>query len=586
MKLAPLSVPYRVVQRGASLAFALVFALATGSGSGLLPPGFGALAVGAVVGAAILLLVGYEVAYYRRYDYGLTADTLDIRSGVLSLREREIPVGRIQNVDIRRNVVQRALGIAAVSFETAGGGGTEATLRFVEFAEAKRLQREVARLKRGGGTGDDAEPEVEELYAITDRELALLAAFSFDLRLPGAGLLLASGSVPFLASLVPSLPRPLAVGAGAALAVVVLLVSWLAGAAVAVANFHGFRLTRAGGELQYERGLLRRYDGSIPLDKVQTLTVEDDPLRRRFGYAALSIETAGYAPGQGDASQAVTAVPLAARERIRALAAEIEPFGDPEFERPPRRARQRYLVRYLLALGGLAAALYAVDRFAPVPGDVAVPWYATVALVPVVAVAAHLKWRHRGWWLGPDHVVTRNGWLRRRTRVVPYYRVQTVIDGRTIFQRRRRLATVTVDTAGSLSLSGGDAAAVDVDYATADRLRDELDERLRVALAERRGRRARSRAGPAATEGEGDAGDAGAADGDRDGDGAGAADGAHGPSGAPDVPRGPDGRDDGGFVFGGARDAGDGSADGEGDDPDGGTGRDARGDGADARNDP
>jgi putative membrane protein len=243
----------------------------------------------------------------------------------------------------------------------------------------------------------------------------------------------------------------------------------------------------------------------------------------------------------------VTAVPLAARERIVALAREIEPYGDPAPERPPRRARQRYVVRYLLALGGLTAGLYAVDRFVPLPGGVDVPWVAALALAPVVVVAAHLKWRHRGWWLGPDHAVTRNGWLRRRTKIVPYYRVQTVIDSRTVFQRRRRLATVTIDTAGSLSLTGGDAAAVDVDYDTADRLRDELDERLRTALAERRGRRARGRALEAERETLAATGDGGRTDAD-------------------DAGRdGRDGRDDGGFVFGAAADP-----------PGPGTGGDAR----------
>jgi putative membrane protein len=107
-------------------------------------------------------------------------------------------------------------------------------------------------------------------------------------------------------------------------------------------------------------------------------------------------------------------------------------------------------------------------------------------LVPAVPVAAHLKWRHRGHWLGPDHVVTRNGVLRRETKVVPYDRIQTVIDTRSPFQRRWHLATITADTAGSLSIVNQDAAAVDVDGETADDLRAELAERTRVAVARRR----------------------------------------------------------------------------------------------------
>ena len=79
--------------------------------------------------------------------------------------------------------------------------------------------------------------------------------------------------------------------------------------------------------------------------------------------------------------------------------------------------------------------------------------------------------------------------LRRRTKIVPYYRIQTVIDARTVFQRRLDLATVTVDTAGSLSLGGQDAAAVDISGGRADDIRDELEIRLdRAVDAYRAGR--------------------------------------------------------------------------------------------------
>jgi putative membrane protein len=288
-----------------------------------------------------------------------------------------------------------------------------------------------------------------------------------------------------VSSLVPTEWGTVVVGLGlVAIGVGVVLVAWLAGATVAVLNYYDFRLLQVEDELQYERGLFRRYDGSIPLDKVQTLTLVDDPLKRYFGYASLRIETAGYAPGSGEGGSEA-AVPLASRDRVLALANRIEPFETPDFQRPPARVRRRYAIRYLLVLGTLTGLLYGVELLV---ADV-LPWppYVLVPLALLAPIAAHLKWRHRGYWLGEHHLVTRNGFLRRRTRVVPYYRIQTVIDSRTVFQRRWHVATVTADTAGSLSLVGGDAAAVDVPDADADRLRATLAMRLRAALATRRG---------------------------------------------------------------------------------------------------
>jgi putative membrane protein len=510
-RLSPLSVPYRVLQRGGGFAIAIAF-VARG---GIDIPGVGPagpIVLVAIAGAAALALIGYETAYVRRFTYDLGGDTLDIESGVVSRRSREIPLRRIQNVDISRNVVQRLLGIAVVSFETAGGGDTEARLRFVSFEEAKRLQSALGRLKRAAeeddaAGGEDADgpdpaapgagdrptrrrpdaPPVTELFALDRTELALVGALSIDFRVPGVLFLIVStvGSTVVPTYLRATSGVALVLG-GAVVLVGVALLSWVVGAAAAVAQYYDFRLVRSGDELQYERGLLQRYDGSIPFDKIQTLTVADNPLKRYFDYATLYIETAGYAPGSGGSSRgSEAAVPLAERDRVLALIEELEPVGEVTFRRPPKRARRRYLVRYLLVVGVLTGIAYSADLLVPLP----VPPWSPAVLTPLAIWFAHATWRHRGVWLGDHHVVTRNGVLRRRTKIVPYYRIQTVIDSRTVFQRRLGLATVTVDTAGSLSLGGQDAAAVDVTDATADDLREELEARLdRAVDAYRAGR--------------------------------------------------------------------------------------------------
>ncbi|POG57475.1 PH domain-containing protein [Haloferax marisrubri] len=497
-RLSPLSVPYRAVQRSASIVFALAFFAFTG---GTAFGGFlGGLGSVALVGVVVIAIAGYELAYFRRFEYELTPDTLDIRSGVFSRRNREIPYRRIQNVDISRNVAQRLVGIAAVNLETAGGGETEGSLRFVSYEEARRIQSEVARLKRGGTDGDAPEPEQELLFELTPRELAIVGALSFDPRLPGLVFVFGSTVFPVVASYVDvPLPAGSAAAAGAgivALVLLVALVSWAAGFASAVVNYYGFRLTRVGDELQYERGLLQRYNGSIPLDKLQTLTIEDNPLKRRFGYATLLVETAGYAPGSdgsngsgraGRGSEA--AIPLATRDRVLGLVADLEGVEEPTFEGPPTRIRRRYAVRYSLVLGAATLALYGANRFLPQE----IPWFVPLALVPVAVVAGALQWRHRGYALAEDHFVTRNGFWKREMRFVPYYRVQTVIERRTIFQRRWRVSTVTADTAGSISLVGGDATAVDIEVADAAELRETLNGRLREALSARREARQQSR---------------------------------------------------------------------------------------------
>lgn len=488
------SIPYRAGSSIVRLAWLVVIVSFTSQG---MDPGFG-VPIALVVGLGALALAGaYQFAYWRRFEYELTDDTLDIRSGVVSRRNREIPYRRIQNVDISRNVAHRLLGVAEIRIETAGGSSTEAQLQYVSAGEAQRLQNELSRLKRGRRAStedgeDEGAPAAEPLFAITPTELLLLGAVSVDFRVVSFLSVAAPVAAPSVAGTVEPLAPPglrlLSPVIVAPLGVVVLyLASALVGGAVAVTNYYGFRLAREGDELRYERGLFQRFSGTIPLGKVQTLTIKANALARAIGYASLAVETAGYAPGDDSGSQ--SAVPFAERDRVFALARSIEPFDRPEFERPPRRARRRYAVRYGIVATAVVGVAFALVRFTFLTGA----WWGTLVLLPVVPLAAHAKWSAKGYALQDDHILTRNGYLVGTVKVVPYDRIQTVLTSQTVFQRRRDLATLTVDTAGSRSFTGRDPRAVDVDAATADRLREHVERRLYERLSDRRAERRRER---------------------------------------------------------------------------------------------
>lgn len=473
----------RVLENGGRVVFFAAVGIVSSSG-GDLPPL--SVVAGIIVLAAGLVTV-WQTAHVQRFSYEVTGNTFDIASGVLSRREREIPYERVQNVDISENVLQRLLGLAQVRIETAGGSGTEARLRYVTRAEATRLQELLGERKRRAAgeadseSGDDATGaaiEAETLFTLSNRELGILGVVSADLRLLGLASVVLSGFAPQIAAQLQPGPDLVSL-AGPLLGLLGLLGLWVVSAVTAVLRFYGFQLRRQADELRYERGLLQRYSGTIPVDKIQTLRLRENVLARALGYAGLVIETAGYGPSQEGGAQ--SAVPLAKRERALALAREVEPVGAIEFDRPPRRARTRYAARYALAVAGLTAVLWAVDALT---GWLPL-WYLAAGLLLAVPPAAHLAWRHRGYHVGEDYFVTRNGFWRRETVIVPYDRVQTVANSQSVFQRRRDLGTVRVDTASTGGFFGTAAAAVDIDGGLAEQLRERVHDRFRLALRQR-----------------------------------------------------------------------------------------------------
>ena len=515
-RLHPLSAVLRVGRAALQGAFFGFFAGTAATGALGLP--FPAVTVLVPLGA--LLAAAVSALRYLRFTYEIDGETLRVESGVFARQSREIPLGRIQNVDTTQGVVNRLLGLTVVEFETAGGSATEATLDAVDGAEADRLRRLVRahdRDRSDGPASRDAADETEsaddaltETQASTDPAAEVLFAFSWrDLLTyavvsirPAAPVLTVIG-LPLGSDLVVALLefnlRVLAMNGQlglpllgdtatprlTALALLTLaefvVAAVLVSVVLTVVEYHGFALTREADDLRYERGLIRRYSGTIPLEKVQTVSVRENVLMRRLGYATLVVETAGYGPQRSQSSRGV-AVPMAPRDAVYDLARDIQPFGDLHFDRPPGRARRRYVVRFGLVVAVVVGIAYALDTRLLETGW----WWAALGLFLLVPPAAHLRWRHRGYDLTDDAIATRTGFWRRTTRIVPYYRIQTVFVRRSLFQRRRRLATLTADTASSSSLVGGDASAFDIGSDVAAELRDTLRDRLRTDLLARK----------------------------------------------------------------------------------------------------
>ncbi|MFA9415657.1 PH domain-containing protein [Natrinema sp. HArc-T2] len=512
-RLHPLSAVMMALQRGLtglSMPFFAVMILSTVFDGVDIDWLFMLAPVGFVVG------IGYGIAYYYRFTYAITSRTFDVSSGVLSRRSREIPYRRIQNVDVSQGVLYRIFGLAVVSLETAGGGETEATLNFVSGAEAERLRAEIRRQtartddatsdERATSAGVDETTRHERsrsdrgptlLFELEPTELLVyaLTSFRWGAAVFPIALVIFLTSADSGSGLVPAfvleIARPVGGPAsldGATVGSLLVLVAvtalqwsvatYVASAIYTVANYYGFRLGRAGDDFVYERGLIQRYSGSIPVEKVQSVTITENPLQRLVGYAGLWVETAGYGPESSGGSQ--SAVPLAETDRIYRFAENLTGVETPQFQRPSPRARGRYLARYTLLAVGIVAVVFGLAQVTSLER-----WYLAAVVFATVPPAAHLKYVNLGYYIGEEQLVIRSGFWNRRTTVIPYYRIQTVSTRRSIFQRRLGLASLAVDTASSRTFSWGTPTIPDLECETARELHGVGRERLQSAIRER-----------------------------------------------------------------------------------------------------
>ena len=254
----------------------------------------------------------------------------------------------------------------------------------------------------------------------------------------------------------------------ATLAAVALLGLAVIGAVVvaAVANW-GFTLTRRGGTLVAERGLLSRRQVSLEHDRVRGYALAEPLALRVAGAARLTALVTGLGGDDGEGIQGRRGqlLPLGPVSVAREVAAAaVGPFRAPLRRHPPaarRRRLTRAVLPWLVLAGGLAVA-----RLWPA--------VAAALLLAVLGVPLGLdRYAGLGHALDERAVSVRSGSLRRRQVVLERRGVIGWTVRQSPFQRRAGLATVTVATGAG---SGG-YDAVDIDADDAVRLMTDVDPR-------------------------------------------------------------------------------------------------------------
>lgn len=413
----------------------------------------------------------FVIVRYFTFHYAFGDGELIIRSGLIFKNERHVPYARIQNLDAVQTALHRLLGVVDVRVDTGGSAGTDATLSVVSWAAYEQMRARVLSERA------IARPEAAEaphgsdqlILALPPRELALQGfienrAAVLIAALVGlvweSGMLEAAVSRLGIDGVSRGVLRQIAVsmfrdrtlpfdmllavlGAFAAFVVGLRLLSMV----WAMVRLHGFRLTRVGPDLRTEYGLLTRVSTTVPLHRIQTLTIRRGWIHRWSGRAAVQAETAGAGgetPGGGSHGRESLA-PIIREAHVPAFLRTVLPDLDLTHIdwQPAAPGAFRRVARVRLAVaavGGVAAAAGLTPGWAGVVVAVLGGW---------AWFSARVYTRSLGWAFIDGGVLCRAGWMWRRMTIARFSKVQAVSLTQSPFDRRHRMASVSADTAGA-----------------------------------------------------------------------------------------------------------------------------------------
>ena len=508
-RLHPATLLFEIVKHLRRFAFPalLVFFGASSSGG---PGGmFGRIPAGWEVWLLVPLVPALVVSVTRYLTFRLRYDPheLVIRSGLIFRNERHVPFAKIQNLDAVQNVIHRVLRVVEIRVETGGGKDEEARLSVLPVAAFDQMRRRVfaGRVAPLPGLADAA---VETASDVTGHTLLRLAIPELLLCgfLQNKGMILIGtaygiawesgvlggfwngmfGDATFnrgvfrtLARSVfdgpgPSLPTIALAGLGLALLLLFIRVVSMAWAFLRLYDFH---LMRVREDLRIEFGLLTRVAATIPIRRIQTITIRQGPLHRWLDRASVRVETAG-GPGSEKAGprDREWLAPLIRVSSLPELLQQIVPgfeISDVAWQPVHPRAFQRALKPNMVIAAAIGATWYvAIGTGVIALLMVAAAW---------AAVSARQSVRHLHWAEHDEVVLIRSGWIWRQTTVARANKIQSVSLRQSPFDRWAAMARVRVDTAGAAPSSH----RVDIPY---------LDEGVAASLASRLANQAASTA--------------------------------------------------------------------------------------------
>lgn len=257
--------------------------------------------------------VGYGLVSWWRATFEVRGDHLLIDSGLLLRTSREIPLSRLQAVDVVRPLLAQVLGLAELRIELAGGDAGEARLRYLSRGAAERLRASLL-AHAAGLSGTAAEAPERPFYRLPF--LLLLGGLVFRLPVLGAAVLLclllvigaAFGEAGVLGGAVP------------------LLLGLLRGFVGPLLRYTDFYASLSPDGVRLRYGIFQARKQTVPPGRVQAVRLVEPVLWRSLGIVRVEANVAGYVgERQMDSS---TLLPVVPRRLAFALVDELFPGAD------------------------------------------------------------------------------------------------------------------------------------------------------------------------------------------------------------------------------------------------------------------
>lgn len=434
----------------------------------------------------LLLTLVYSVLSYLRFRFYIAEDKGEfvLEKGVFSSEVVSIPYNKIQQVNFKRNLLQRLIGVYSAVIDTAGSKDKEVEIKALTKSQADALGQLLMELARESATTEDQTSQVLETCEVSQpretsetqeewsyklsfmtllklgltsnyfRGLAVLIAFYFSLR----------EQLQFTSELLPSPDLfVMEVASSVILILLLILVGMLITLGETFIKYYNLELKKTSAGLQLEMGLRENTRVTLRAERVQLLQVLTNPLQKKLDLHKLKI---ALASSGDDLKKDRIQIPGMPEEIVRKVEAYLyyTPVSEGKHLRPHRLVIFRRISRGIIPLI-IAALILLFSSYSFRLGWVAAAGVTYLLLLIGFQV---LYFRSLKLSVSEDFLIKHSGvWIRKK-QIIEMYKLQSVSISQPLWYKRRGLVNIVFHTAG------GDIGFMFIDESEAKTLRNYL----------------------------------------------------------------------------------------------------------------
>ncbi len=409
---------------------------------------------------ALLIIIVFSYLQWKNFFFQISDENFKIKQGVLRKEETLIPFDRIQSVQIKQNIIQQILGLAALQIDTAGSAKKEVQISALNLAYAEELKDHLMALK---AKETITTVNVEETVTSAQDENVLMRFSLSDLikvgltenHLQSAAILLSiffgfSNQISNLFSYDEENMYNMVFKFIMVVLPVFVILFFIVSIFVSIwkvfMRYFNLSVVLKQTGLSVKSGLLKIEENFVPVEKIQFIKWQSNPLRKFIGFKSLAIYQA--ASNEVKKKKAVR-VPGCKENQQAAINSAFYPeYGNKEsffYLRPNGFWQVRlYFIFVGLPLLFLPVAFYFNNFIALSLLGV----YSLLAMFFVHKYAIRFEAN-----ISDSLLVIQRGYVFPETVLLKLYKVQNVTVAQSFFQKQRGLVSLKIYTAsGSLNI--------------------------------------------------------------------------------------------------------------------------------------